>query len=63
MLSFDKSIVKCYHCHKLGHFQYECPSKENTTNFDGTTRGHTSAEGKMHGSWTQTDSHMSGKKE
>ncbi|CAL8162097.1 unnamed protein product [Prunus armeniaca] len=26
--SFDKSTVECYHCHKLGHFQYECPSKE-----------------------------------
>jgi len=33
MSSFDKSTVECYHCHKLGHFQYECPSKENTTNF------------------------------
>ncbi|KAK4435116.1 hypothetical protein Salat_0674900 [Sesamum alatum] len=26
---FDKSIVECYHCHKLGHFQYECPSKDS----------------------------------
>lgn len=25
---FDKSIVECYRCHKLGHFQYECPSWE-----------------------------------
>jgi len=33
MSSFDKSTVECYHCHKLGHFQYECQSKENTTNF------------------------------
>jgi len=33
MSSFDKSTVECYHCHKLGTFQYECPSKESTTNF------------------------------
>ena len=26
--SFDKSIVKCYNYHELGHFQYECPKKE-----------------------------------
>jgi len=24
---FDKSVVECYYCHNLGHFQYECPRK------------------------------------
>jgi len=22
---FDKSILECYYCHELGHFQWECP--------------------------------------
>ncbi|KAJ8617574.1 hypothetical protein MRB53_013760 [Persea americana] len=25
--SFDKSLVECFYCHDLGHFQYECPKK------------------------------------
>lgn len=33
MSNFDKSTVECYHCHKLGHYQYECPSKESGANF------------------------------
>ncbi|XP_008238066.1 PREDICTED: uncharacterized protein LOC103336745 [Prunus mume] len=28
---FDKASVECYHCHKLGHYQYECPYKEKET--------------------------------
>ncbi|KAK4440576.1 hypothetical protein Salat_0392500 [Sesamum alatum] len=26
--NFDKSTVECFNCHKLGHFQWECPTKE-----------------------------------
>nr|GMD32642.1 Retrovirus-related Pol polyprotein from transposon TNT 1-94 [Ipomoea batatas] len=25
---FDKATIECYKCHKLGHFQWECSSKE-----------------------------------
>ncbi|KAA8516880.1 hypothetical protein F0562_017302 [Nyssa sinensis] len=31
--TFDKSLVECYNCHKLGHFQYECPSWGKKANF------------------------------
>ncbi|KAL4325347.1 hypothetical protein GQ457_11G023670 [Hibiscus cannabinus] len=27
--TFDKSTIECYKCHKLGHFQWECHSKES----------------------------------
>lgn len=27
-VSFDKSVVECYYCHDLGHYQYECPKKK-----------------------------------
>jgi transposase InsO family protein len=28
--SFNKAIIECFRCHKLGHFSYECPSWEKT---------------------------------
>ena len=31
--SFNKATVECYYCHKLGHFQWECPSKEKEANY------------------------------
>ncbi|CAL8132805.1 unnamed protein product [Prunus armeniaca] len=31
--SYDKATVECYKCHKLGHFQYECPSRDKEANY------------------------------
>ena len=30
---FNKALVECYKCHKLGHFQYECPSWEKEAHY------------------------------
>ena len=30
---FNKATIECYKCHKLGHFQYECPSKEGKAHY------------------------------
>lgn len=30
---FSKATVECYHCHKLGHFQYECPTWDKQANY------------------------------
>ena len=31
--SFNKSTVECYKCHKLGHFQNECPKWDGEANY------------------------------
>ena len=31
--SFNKAIVECFKCHKLGHYQYECPSWGKEVNY------------------------------
>jgi len=30
---FNKALVECYHCHKLGHFQNECPDWERNAHY------------------------------
>ena len=31
--NFNKATIGCYRCHKLGHFQYECPSWNKEANY------------------------------
>ena len=31
--SYNKATVECFRCHKLGHFQYECPSWDKEANY------------------------------
>ena len=31
--AFNKAEVECFKCHKLGHFQYECPTWEKKVNY------------------------------
>lgn len=30
---FNKATVECFRCHKLGHFQYECPTWGKEANY------------------------------
>ena len=31
--AFNKATVECYRCHKIGHFQYECPTSDKEANY------------------------------
>ncbi|KHN36591.1 Retrovirus-related Pol polyprotein from transposon TNT 1-94, partial [Glycine soja] len=31
--SFNKAVIECFKCHKLGHYQYECPDWEKNANY------------------------------
>jgi hypothetical protein len=38
-LHFNKATIECFKCHKLGHFQYECPTWEKGVNYAETDEG------------------------
>ncbi|GKC78423.1 ribonuclease H-like domain-containing protein [Tanacetum coccineum] len=38
-VSFDKTKVECYNCHKTGHFARECRTKEDNRRRDGWNPG------------------------
>lgn len=31
--SLNKSLIECFKCHKMGHFQYECPNWERQAHY------------------------------
>jgi hypothetical protein len=31
--TFNRDMVECFRCHKLGHFQYECPTMNKAANY------------------------------
>jgi len=32
---FNRATIKCFKCHKLGHYQYEYPSLDKDINYAG----------------------------
>ena len=31
--SLNKAIIECFKCHKIGHFQYECPDASREAHY------------------------------
>lgn len=29
----NREVIECFRCHKLGHFQYECPDGDKRANY------------------------------
>ena len=38
-LPFNKAAIECFKCHRLGHFQYGCPTWEKGVNYAETVEG------------------------